>query len=104
MGWPGCKKCTNWPSVGHTGLCEVCVKNPQFVEEVANQMFENSHQAHLYDLESTCLLAFLENKPNGQLIKQVLNKLELNNELKIREAIELVRKEYWSNSYKTFKV
>lgn len=97
MGWPGCMQCDNWPAVGHSGLCNVCIKNPQLVEKIANQMFDNSFISGKIDLESTCLLAFLEREPNGKLVEKTLIKLQANNKLKVREAIEEVRKEYWNN-------
>lgn len=97
MGWPGCMHCDNWPSVGYTGLCKICITNPKLVEEIAEQMFNNVHQSGLKDLESSCLLAFLDRETNGTLVKKVLSKLESDTSLKVTEAIKQVRKEYWSN-------
>lgn len=102
MGWPGCMRCKNWPSVGHSGLCEECIKDPKLVAEVADEMFNNSFHHHVKDLESSCLLAFLEREPNGQLVKLVFDKLQNNSSLKVREAIEQVRTEYWSDFQKKY--
>ena len=88
-------KCDNWPSVGHSGLCNVCIKNPALVEQVADEMFENSYAAHKKDLDSAILLAFLEREPNGELVKLVYDKLQEKPQLKVNEAIEEVRKDYW---------
>lgn len=95
MGWPGCMRCNNWPSLGHSGLCNVCIKNPALVEEVANQMFDSSFAAHKKDLDRSILLSFLEREPNGELVKLVYDKIQEKPQLKVSEAIEEVRKDYW---------
>ena len=100
MGWPGCMNCDNWPALGHSGLCNKCITNPELVVITADKMFENSYNATKSEFESHCLLAFLTREPNGILVKKVWEKLQDDPTLDVKQAITKVREEYWKNFYK----
>ena len=48
MGWPPClfPGCDNWPSMGMTGVCSECIKDPAKVVKVADLMYENACAAN----------------------------------------------------------
>jgi hypothetical protein len=43
MGWPPCSVpgCRGWPSIGHTGVCADCIKDPVLVKKVADEAFQH---------------------------------------------------------------
>ncbi len=103
MGWPGCmrKGCDNWPSVGYTGVCSECIKDPDHVAAAAAAMNSNSAPFTANDLSNSCRLAWLGREPEGANLKMVLEVIRLDPGVKLEDAIDRARAHYWNTKQRS---
>jgi len=96
MGWPPCMAdgCDNWPSVGFTGVCAECIKDPAKVSKVAHEM--NSNRSRFAEQESSdhYLVCWLSREPQ-KCLEMALEVIRMG-ETDVRKAIEMARSQYWS--------
>ena len=96
MGWPPCMTvgCDNWPSVGFTGTCQECIKDPEKVQKAAELISKNSRLAAEFRSRDHDLICWLSREPQKCL--EMVLKVVCEGEIDVRKAIEIARSQYWN--------
>jgi len=85
--------CDNWPSVGYTGVCCECIKDPKKVEKAANQMAKNVAACTKIEREDHILVCWLSREPQ-KCLEMVLEVVR-SGETDVRKAMDVACLQYW---------